>query len=98
MTSQYYIPQKDNAGVPSRAPVSLWCRGYREIGGFTCPYLQYCVCRDVPAAADEDFCKNTKTNETVMADRGTQSAPVAPAGVARRGGAPSARPENGKEV
>ena len=49
MTCQYYIPQKDNAGVPSRAPVSLWCRGYREIGGFTRPYLQYCVCRDVPA-------------------------------------------------
>ena len=102
-----------------------------------------------------NFCKNTKTNETVTADRGTQSAPVAPAvgsdslmdclvsvtvealtdtlaqrlikdylsdggrlpvgfykdlrskgirihahysGVARRGGAPSARPENGKEV
>ena len=42
--------------------------------------------------------KNTEPNETVAADRGTQSAPVAPAGVARRGGAPSARPEKGKEV
>ena len=98
MTCQYYIPQKDNAGVPSRAPASLRCRGYREIEGFTCPNLQYCVCRDVPGAADEDFCKNTETNETVTEDRGTQSAPVAPAGVARRGGAPSARPEKGKEV
>ena len=39
-----------------------------------------------------------ETNETVTTDRGTQSAPVAPAGVARRGGAPSARPEKGKEV
>ena len=44
------------------------------------------------------FCKNTELNETVTADRGTQSAPVAPAGVVRRGGAPSARPEKGKEV
>jgi hypothetical protein len=43
------------------------------------------------------FCKNTETNETVTEDRGTQSAPVAPAGVVRRGGAPSARPEKGKE-
>ena len=40
-----------------------------------------------------EICKNTETDETVTEDRGTQSAPVAPAGVARRGGAPSARPE-----
>ena len=45
-----------------------------------------------------EICKNTKTNETVTVDRGTQSAPVAPAGVVRRDGAPSARPEKGKEV
>ena len=45
-----------------------------------------------------NFCKNAEPNETVTADRGTQSAPVAPAGVVRRGGAPSARPEKGEEV
>ena len=32
MTCQYYIPQKDNAGVPSLAPVSLWCRGTGRLG------------------------------------------------------------------
>ena len=42
--------------------------------------------------------KASETNETVTEDRGTQSAPVAPAGVVRRDGAPSARPEKGKEV
>jgi len=98
MTCQYYIPQKDGAGVPSRGPVSLWCRGYRDKIFTCCPNLQYCRCRDVPDATDQDFCKNTETNETVTTDRGTQSAPVAPAGVVRRGGAPSARPEKGKEV
>jgi hypothetical protein len=41
--------------------------------------------------------KVSETNDTVTTDRGTQSAPVAPAGVVRRGGAPSARPEKGKE-
>jgi len=98
MTCQYYIPREDGAGVPSRGPVSLWCQGYRDKIFTCCPNLQYCRCRDVPDATDQDFCKNTETNDTVTADRGTQSAPVAPAGVVRRGGAPSARPEKGKGV
>ena len=49
MPCRYFLPHAANsAGVPSNAPVSLWCRGYREIHGFVCPHREYCTCQDVP--------------------------------------------------
>ena len=49
MTCSHLDPTAANgAGVPSRGPVSLWCRGYREQIFDCCPYLQYASCRDVP--------------------------------------------------
>jgi len=45
----YFLPNAANgAGVPSNAPVSLWCRGYREIPVFIYPHQEYCTRRDVP--------------------------------------------------
>ena len=44
MTCLHYIPQKDNAGVPSRAPVSLWCRGVSGDWGLYLPvFTVLCV-------------------------------------------------------
>jgi hypothetical protein len=49
MTCKHFDPHGANgAGVPCRAPVPQWCRGYREKIMECYPNLQYCSCKDVP--------------------------------------------------
>ena len=50
MSCQHFDPiSAHQAGVPSNAPVSLWCTGYRkDPAQFRCPYIQYATCQDVP--------------------------------------------------
>ena len=49
MPCRYFLPHAaSGVGIPSSAPVSLWCRGYRDIPGFVCPHQEYCACGDVP--------------------------------------------------